>query len=58
MNTKHLLFAYSLPVTSLAFSTQFGKQSGEASFTPVAALNIGNGASYTPMSMCNMHCCC
>jgi len=58
MNTKHLLFAYSLPFTNLPVKTQFGKQTGGASFAPGAILTITAGTNRIFSSMYNMHCCC
>jgi len=58
MNTKHLLFAHSLPFTTLPGKTQFGKQTGGASFAPRIGSTIPAGTNHIFTSMCNMHCCC
>ena len=58
MNTKHLLFAYSLSFTTLPVKPQFGKQTGGASFAPGAISSITTGTNRFFTSMYNMHCCC
>lgn len=57
MNTKHLLFAYSFPFTSLAVNVQPCKQTCAASFTPGVISSISVGANRIFTSMYNMHCC-
>jgi len=58
MNTRHLLFAHSLQFTNLPVKTQFGKQTGGASFAPETVSTITAGTNHIFSSMYNMHCCC